>query len=110
MSWVSRHPILAATLALALLVAAGVTVLIVQVVRAYRAAKAAHGRVGEPVGAIAAGLDDAQRRVGELEARQVDLTDTIGRVSERTEELGSLLGVAGKALAVLRGPLKYLGR
>ncbi len=48
--------------------------------------------------------------VGELQDRQQDLSHIVEQVGVRTGELGRLMGVATAALAVLRSPLKYLGK
>ncbi len=110
MSWLSDHVVLLAALVLVVLVLAGLALLVLRAVGLARTAKAAQKRVDEPVRAISDGLARAEHRVTRLTAEQEQLTGAIERVGVQAGELGQLLGVAGKALSVLRAPLKYLGK
>ncbi len=110
MSSIADHQILLAFVLLALLIIFGIVVVALRAVGLLRAAKRSQERVSVPVRAISDGLQSAERRVGELQDRQQDLSHIVEQVGVRTGELGRLMGVATAALAVLRSPLKYLGK
>lgn len=110
MSWLDEHLILVAALVLIALVVVGLAVLAVRAVGLWRVARDAQRRVDEPVKAISGGLEQAQGRLDRLTAHQEQLTGTVERVGVQANELGRLLGVAGKAISVLRAPLKYIGK
>lgn len=101
---------LVAGLLLVALVIVGAVVLVVRSLGLVRAARAGRRQVDTPVQAISTGLADAERRVGTLTSEQAELTEALDRVGARTNELRVLLDHAGRALAVLRAPFRYLGR
>ena len=102
--------ILLALVVLAMLVLVGLAVLVGRAVMLWRVTKAAQQRVDAPVREMSAGLRRAEERVAHLTSSQGDLTEAIERVGLRAGELGRLLSIAGSALAVLRAPMKYLGK
>lgn len=110
MSWFVDHPILSGLLTLALLTIAGVAVIVWRSVTLVRVARDSRRRVDPSVRAISQGLRDAEHRVGRLQEHQGDLASTVERVGVQAAELKRLLAVAGKAVAVLRAPLKYFGK
>lgn len=110
MDWIADHQILLAGLALIALVVVGVVVLVARAVTLSRTARTAMRMVEEPVGEISAGLAEAERRVGVIAEGQADLMEAVERVEAKTGELRVLIDHAGRAYAVLRGPLRYFGK
>lgn len=110
MSFFVDHPIRTALFISLLLVVVGLIVLIVRAVALVRTAAESQARVNAPVQAISDGLRSAERRVGRLHEHQGDLTETVERIGMRTSELQRLLAIANSSLAVLRAPLKYIGK
>ena len=108
--WLEEHQVLVAGLLLIALVIVGAVVLTVRSLGLVRAARTARRQVDTPVQEISTGLADAERRVGTITAEQVELTEALDRVGAHANELRVLLGHAGRALAVLRAPFRYLGR
>ncbi len=110
MEWVERHQVLLAVCVLAALTLVGVVVLAVRAFILNRVARSSMSRVDAPVREITTGLADAERRVGAIADGQAELTTAIDRVASHTGELRVLMDHAGRALAVLRSPFRYLGR
>jgi len=110
MSWFADHPVLTAGLALIVLVLIGLAILAVRGLALWRATKRSRSLVDPRVATLTASVDQAQRRVDGITRNQDDLLTTLDRVQESTRELSDLASTAGRAVAVLRAPLKYLGR
>lgn len=110
MSWLWDHLVLTAAILLVALVVVGLVVLAIRGLVLWKATKSVRGEIDPRVATLTSSVDQAQRRVDGLTRAQGDLTDTIARVQASTGELGRLVSTAGRAVSVLRAPLKYLGR
>ncbi len=75
-----------------------------------RQTKAARGRLDQPVAEIQAGTDRTQRGIAYLQGLSAEETAEIALLKSRLAELQVLAGYAGRAVAVLRTPLRYLGK
>jgi len=109
-SWLENHQVLAAALVLVALIVTGLAVLAVRTIRLVRTSRSQLRRVEQPMATISAGIEDAERRVGAITSEGEDLSAALDRVSAHTGELRVLVDHAGRALATLRAPFRYLGR
>ena len=109
-NWLDDHQVLLAGLVLVALALIGIAVLVTRAVGLVRTTRSAQKQVEPPVAAISAGLSAAERRVGAITEGQADLEQAIDRVGQHAGELRVLVDHAVRALAVLRGPLKYFGK
>ncbi len=110
MNWLWDNLVLVSVIALAALVVIGLVVVALRGLVLWRATKRARGEIDPRVTTLTASVDQAQVRVDGLTRAQGDLMATIERVQASTTELGVLVSTAGRAITVLRAPLKYLGR
>lgn len=110
MDFVVDHAVPLSAIVLLALVLGGLLVLGIAGLRLWRRVRAAQRRVtaaGAELNAELARLTEAQARMPE---RQAELQAAIEALSRRASVLGVLAGSAGDAIAVLRAPLRYLGR
>ncbi len=110
MSWIGDHIILLSFILLALLIVAGIVVLVVRGLGLYRTVRSSTATVDPHVATLNQGIGQAQTRLDGITAGQGELMGTIDRVTTKTDELGRLVGAASAAMKVLRAPLKYFGR
>ncbi len=109
-TWIGDHLVLLSAIALAVLVAIGLTLLVVRALGLLRTVKSSTSTVDPHVATLSQSIGQAEARVGGLAEGQEELVGTIDRVRIQAEELGRLVTAASAAMKVLRAPLKYFGR
>lgn len=92
------------------LVLAGLAALAVAGVMLWRRLRAAQRALGEAGAALAAESARTRRLIDELPQRQAELQAAVAGLSARAAVLGVLARNASEAAAVLRSPLRVLGR
>lgn len=110
MTWLNRHSVLVAGLVAIAVVLVALTIAVLQAIRAWRRTKAA-------LADGTRGAEVLKERVTNLEAQARDLQTRQGELSSAVSGLNWEAGVAkviaahaGRALAILKAPLRYVGR
>lgn len=104
------HGVALAAAALGVLVLAGLAVAGVRAFLLYRSVRRAQGVVAEHIAVITAEVERAQARMERVTSLQAELAVEVERLRARLAVARVLARHASEAAAVLRGPLRYLGR
>ncbi|MEW6583234.1 MAG: hypothetical protein AB1416_10795 [Actinomycetota bacterium] len=110
MDWVLDHAVGLSALALGVLVIVGVAVAAIRGIVLYRVARRAQRRVGEYVAVLSAEAERAQTAMARVTQEQADLAREVESLRARLALAQILARHAGRAVAVLRAPMRYLGR
>ena len=97
-------------IALLVLVLASLLILGIAGLRLWRTLRAVQRRVAAAGAELAAEGERLSAAVARMPERQAELQAAIDGLSRRTAALGVLASSASEAAAVLRAPLRYLGR
>lgn len=95
---------------LGVLVLAGLLVVGLAALRLWRAVKGAQRRATAAVAELTAEADRLSSSVAAMPERQAELQEAIAALQRRAAVLAVLARSASEASAVLRSPLRYLGR
>lgn len=95
---------------LGVLVILGLAVLAVSGLRLWRVLKATQRRVSAATADLTAETDRLSAALAALPDRQAELQGSLASLAARVRVLGILARTASEASAVLRSPLRYLGR
>jgi hypothetical protein len=95
---------------LAVLVLGALVLLGLAGLRLWRVLRGTQRRIGAAAASLAAEADRLSAATAAMPARQAELQGAIASLGVRVQVLGVLAGSAAEAAAVLRAPLKYLGR
>lgn len=110
MQFIVDHAVPLSAIALLVLVLASVAVLGIAALRLWRVVRAVQRRVSAAGAELAAEGERLSQAVEQMPERQAELQAAIGALQRRAAVLGILSGSAAEAAAVLRAPLRYLGR
>jgi HAMP domain-containing protein len=110
MDFIVNNAVQLSAIALGVLVLAGLAALGIAGFRLWRVVRAAQERVGEVGAQLAAEGDRLQASLAALPDRQAEVQASIISLQRRVAALAVLSSSAGQAAAVLRAPLRYLGR
>lgn len=110
MDFVVDHAIALSAIFLGVVVIVGLVIMVVRGVVLYRVAKRAQGRVAEHVAVLTAESDRAQAGLERVTQGQEELTRELDRLGARLAVAKVLSRHVADAMAILRAPLKYLGR
>lgn len=110
MRWIADHVVLIAGLLAGSLFVFGLVFLTIKAFRLWKRAKREIARTTAEIGVISTAAAAAGRRAQDLSGRQEELTAAAEVLSAQIGVLKVILGHASAALAIVRGPLRYLGR
>ncbi|MGD9695020.1 MAG: hypothetical protein AB7V42_05100 [Thermoleophilia bacterium] len=110
MEFLWDNAVAASAILLGVLVVAALVILGLSGLRLWRRIKAANARIGAASAALMAETDRLQAALDALPARQTELQGSIAGLQQRLGLLGLLASAASEASAVLRSPLRYIGR
>ena len=110
MDWVTENFVGLAAIALGVLVIVGITVAVVRGIRLYRTAMWAQGIAAEHVAVISAEAARAQATMDRVNENQAILQANLESLAAQLALAKALASHASDAIAVLRAPLRYLGR
>ncbi len=110
MDWIREHQVLIAGIVAAALVLVALTFLVVRGLALWRGTKREIERTTREIATISRVAAETGARVENLSGRQEELSAAIEILSGRIGVLKVILGHATAALAIFRGPLRYLGR
>lgn len=108
--WLSAHLVLVAGLAAAAIVLVAVAVLVIVAVRTWRSTRAVLSAAGGEVSALTERADAAQARAGTLSERLAELGEAREGLDREVAVAKVLATHLGRALDILRAPLRALGR
>jgi hypothetical protein len=108
--WITDHIVLIAALLAVGIVIFGLVFLVVKAIRLWKGAKREIARTTAEINVISTAAANAGQRAQDLAGRQEELTAAAEVLSARLGVLKVILGHASAALAIFRGPLRYLGR
>jgi uncharacterized protein YlxW (UPF0749 family) len=97
-------------IALGVLVLAGLAIAGIAGLRLWRAVRSAQRRATAAAAELAAETDRLSASLAQLPERQAELQASITALQRRAAAAALLARSASEALAVLRAPLRYLGR
>jgi hypothetical protein len=104
------HAVALSAIALLVLVLVGLAILAVATLRLWRAVRAAQRRVSTAAAELATQGELLSASLAQLPERQGEIETSIAALSRRAASLAVLARSASEAAAVLRAPLRYLGR
>ncbi len=110
MDFINDHLIVLAAGVLVLIVIVTAVVMAVRLRGLLRQTKAARRRLDQPMADIQSGTARTQRGIEYLQGLSAEEQAEIRLLQARLAELQVLAGHAGRAIAVLRTPLRYLGK
>lgn len=110
MDYIVDNAVPLSAILLGVLVLAGLAVLGVAGWRLWTTVRAVQKRLAVVGAELAAESERLSAQVAALPERQAELQAAIASVQRRAAVLGVLAGSASEALAVLKAPLRYLGR
>ena len=104
------NAVMLSAITLGVLVLLGLAILGIAAFRLWRVLRAVQRRVTEAGEALAAEGERLSATAAQLPERQAEIGVSIAALQRRVAVLTILAGSASEALAVLRSPLRYLGR
>jgi hypothetical protein len=110
MDFVVDHAIALSAIFLGVVVLVALVIMVVRGLALLRAARRAQGRVAEHVAVLTTEAERAQAGMERVTQGQEDLTRELDRLGARLAVAKVLSHNLSEAVAVLRAPLKYLGR
>ena len=110
MDFIVDNAVALSAIALAVLVLAALLVLALSGLRLWRVIKATKKRAGAAAASLGAEAEILSARVAALPERQAEVQQALASLATRVRVLGLLARHASEASAVLRSPLRYLGR
>lgn len=110
MNWTYRHGVLLAALFAIAVVLAALATAAIQALRAWRKTKAALADGTRQAEALKQRITSLEERARELQTRQGDLTNAIAGLNWEAGIAKVIAAHAARALAILKAPLRYVGR
>ena len=110
MDFIVDHAVPLSAIALGVLVVVALVVLVVRGLRLWRVLRAVERRVSVATAGLLAESDRLSAALAALPDRQEELQGSIASLAVRVRVLSILARTASEASAVLRSPLRYLGR
>lgn len=110
MDFLDDNAVAIAAIVFGVLALAGLVVLGVAALRLWRVLKVVQRQVARAGGALSAEVDLLSESLARLPERQAELQGSLEVLSRRAAALGVLASHASEAAAILRSPLRYLGR
>lgn len=110
MDFLDDNAVATAAIVFGILVLAGLVVLGVAALRLWRVLKMVQRQVARAGGALSAEVAQLSEALARLPERQAELQGSLEVLSRRATALGVLVSHASEAAAILRSPLRYLGR
>ena len=110
MDWLRDHQVLIAGIVAAVLVVVGVIFLVVRGLALWRGTKREIERSTREIATISATAAETGARVENISGRQEEFSAAVEILSARIGVLKVVLGYLTAAIAIVRGPLRYLGR
>lgn len=110
MDFIADNAVAIAAIVFGLLVLAGLVVVGLAALRLWRVLKRVRRHVGRAGDALSAEVTLLTDSLARLPDRQAELQGSLATLQQRVRVLGLLASHASAAAAVLRSPLRYLGR
>ena len=110
MDWVVDHGVALAAIALGAMVVPAIAVLAVRVLALVRTVKASRRGVEPPIDALRTESARVEVRIQRVMDGHAEASAAAGRLAVRIGEIRVLARHAARGLAILRSPLRYLGR
>lgn len=110
MSWVADHLVLLAALTAAGLLIGGILMLLVAGLRAWRVSRRAMTSIGGEAASLTRAAEAAQARVADLSARGEELAGAREDLDRQIAVVRVIGEHLGRAIAILRAPLRAIGR
>lgn len=110
MQFIVDHAVALSAIALGVLVLLGLAILAIAGLRLWRAVRAAQRRATAAAAELTAETERLSTSLAQLPERQAELQASIAALQKRAQVVTVLARSASEAAAVLRSPLRYLGR
>lgn len=108
--WLADNIIMASAIFLGLCVLVGLIALGITGLRLYRQFRRTNARVEEPMERLTSSLETTERLQAQIPVKQEALDSSLAELQVQAKALGILASHAGAAVAILRAPIKYVGR
>lgn len=110
MDWIWDHLVMLAGAAAVAIVLGALVVLVLRAIRAWRSTRTAISLTGERVATVTSAVERAQTRAEGLSERGEELAGARGGLDRQLALAKVLATHLGKALDILKAPLRALGR
>lgn len=110
MDFLGDNAVPIAAIIFGVLVLAGLAILALAALRLWRGIKGVQRQLLRAGGALAAEADRLSESLARQPERQAELQDALASLSQRVALLRALASHASEAAAILRSPLRYVGR
>ena len=110
MDWLADNGVPIAAIIFGVLVLAGLVLLGIAALRLWRGLKVVQRQLASASGALSAEVERLSESLARQPERQAELQDALAALSQRVALLRVLVSHASDAAAILRSPLRYVGR
>ena len=110
MSWIDRHSILLAGLFAIAVVLIAIATAVIRALRAWRRTKAAIADGTRQAEMLKQRITSLEARARELQSRQGEIVNAVAGLNWEAGIAKVIAAHAGRALAILKAPLRYVGR